>query len=179
MPLKVDMVILRGFIWSYESWKLKVDVVILGELIWSYESWKLIWSYWGELICWYVSGCCWWPWKLICSYWARPWRTSVSAKLPPFDGKNGPTKCCNPTLCDLFRQIWTFLWKSVLHGGERQGLSVSMCFLQVHATETSGGWMIDSDWLSATFVQSTQMITQLWFHLFSCKWSRSALFAKS
>ena len=153
MPLKVDMVILRGFIWSYESWKLKVDVVILGELIWSYESWKLIWSYWGELICWYVSGCCWWPWKLICSYWARPWRTSVSAKLPPFDGKNGPTKCCNPTLCDLFRQIWTFLWKSVLHGGERQGLSVSMCFLQVPGTETSGGWMIDSDWLSATFVQ--------------------------
>ena len=79
----------------------------------------------GVDICWwYVSFCCWWPWKLICSYWARPWRTSVSAKLPPFDGKNGPTKCCNPTLCDLFRQIWTFLWKTVLDSGERQGLSV-------------------------------------------------------
>ena len=68
-------------------------------------------------------------------------------KIVTFPRQKQASKCCNRTLSDLFRQIWTFLWRSVLHCGGRQRPPcfwswANMCLLLLKSMGASGGWMI-------------------------------------
>ena len=70
----------------------------------------------------------------------------MSAKLPPFDGKNGPTKCCNRTLCDLFRQIWIFFEKlfwAVVKDKASVFLKLSQNVLPSSPCDSGFRWMND------------------------------------
>ena len=98
------------------------------------------------------------PSKLIWSYWADrdPGGRPCLQNCHLSTAKTGQQ---NVVIGHFVICFGEFLWQSVPHCDERQGLSVSwveqMCFPQVHATLTSGGRMITSDWLSAIFEQST------------------------
>ena len=144
------------------------------------------------------------PWKLISSYWTErdPDGHPCLQNCHLLLGKNGRTKSCNRTLCDLFRRIWTFLWQSELHRGERQSLSVPWVDVFPHSSPCDVGFrcMNDTDRLTVSYLcaevhlSPCQCYTKLgaraktWYisHknikfywlIFSCKSSGSRLCAK-